>query len=170
MPAFIFKHEEESPIIKLMMNVVILKMVFRGRGRATRGAERRMGAFTPGSPPSAPQAHNIPDLRPRQIPCGERPPALPSSLCILTATCWRPSRGTMSTAKVPHAKGTVPRALTHWPRTGQVALQKPSVWQSPAHWAWSGPLSHQHSPPETADLGGEMHQARLAGGGGGGRL
>ena len=68
MPAFIFKHEEESPIIKLMMNVVILKMVFRGRGRATRGAERRMGAFTPGSPPSAPQAHNIPDLRPRQIP------------------------------------------------------------------------------------------------------
>ena len=73
-------------------------------------------------------------------------------------------------SKVPNAKGTVPRALTHWPRTGQVALQKPSVWQSPAHWAWSGPLSHQHSPPETADLGGEMHQARLAGGGGGGRL
>ena len=111
MPAFIFKHEEESPILTLMMNVVILKMVFRGR--ATRGAERKMGAFTPGSPPSAPQAHNIPDLRPRQIPRGERPPALPSSLCILTATRWGHSKGTMSTAKVPNAKGTVPRDITH---------------------------------------------------------
>ena len=111
MPAFIFKHEEESPIIKLMMNVMILKMVFREQEEQLEGLRGRMGAFTPGSPPSVPQPPRPHIQADPMQEDASHPPIL--SPCTLTATHWGPSRGTMSTGKVLNAKGTVLRNLTH---------------------------------------------------------
>lgn len=78
MPAFIFKHEEESPIIKLMMNVMLLKMVFRGRGRATRGTREGGRGLLPQGLPLLSHSHL--DLISRQIARRKMPPTLPSSL------------------------------------------------------------------------------------------
>lgn len=58
----------------------------------------------------------------------------------------------------PQCQRDGPQRSNPLSRTGQVALQKPSVWQSSVHSAWPGPLRHQRSPPEIADLGNEMQR------------
>lgn len=71
-----------------MINVMILKMVFRGRGRATRGTGEEIGGFYLESPLLT---HSHPDLTPTQTPYREMPPA--SHPLFQDSVSHTPSRG-----------------------------------------------------------------------------
>lgn len=101
---------KKSPIIKLMINVMILKMVLGGRRKATRGTEKEKGGFYLGVSPFCSTAilTSYPD-RSMQGDASHPPIVSP---CTLRATHREPSRGTNEHRQCPQCQRDNPQRPT----------------------------------------------------------